>query len=344
MISHANVLTFLTWCSEMFAPTPDDRFSSHAPFPFDASVFDIYAAIKHGASLHLISDAIGKSPEELARFIETRRLTIWLSAPSPLVLLTQFGNLQSHGRSSFRFVLFGGEVLAVKHLRELQRHWPSPIFYNVYGPTETCVFCTVFQIPAVVPADRELPYPIGFPGPHCQVLVLNDRGEPTSGDEEGFLHIAGGPVFLGYWNRPIETEAAFIVRDGVRWYNTGDLVRQDPADGLIFVGRKDGMIKRRGYRIELGEIEHALYLHPRVREAAVVSVPDAGQGGRIVAFVSCDGSDAPSIIEFKTFCASRLPLYMIPDQFVFRRELPRTSTDKVDYQVLRRELSEARAG
>jgi non-ribosomal peptide synthetase component F len=45
MISHANVLTFLTWCSEMFAPTPDDRFSSHAPFHFDASVFDIYAAI-----------------------------------------------------------------------------------------------------------------------------------------------------------------------------------------------------------------------------------------------------------------------------------------------------------
>jgi acyl-coenzyme A synthetase/AMP-(fatty) acid ligase len=95
------------------------------------------------------------------------------------------------------------------------------------------------------------------------------------------------------------------------------------------------MVKRRGYRIELGEIERALYLHPRLREVAVVSVPDADSGVRIVAFLSCREGAPPSIIELKTFCAGKLPVYMSPDRFIFEQRLPRTSTDKVDYQALK---------
>ena len=107
-----------------------------------------------------------------------------------------------------------------------------------------------------------------------------------------------------------------------------------PADGFIYVGRRDRMVKRRGYRIELGEIERALYLHPGVREAAVISIPDDDGGVRIVAFLSCHDEVRPSIIELKTFCASHLPVYMSPDRFAFCDRLPRTSTDKVDYQAL----------
>ncbi len=97
------------------------------------------------------------------------------------------------------------------------------------------------------------------------------------------------------------------------------------------------MVKRRGYRIELGEIERALYLHPRVREAAVISAADQDGGVTIVACLSCHDGQHPSIIEMKTFCASHLPAYMSPDRFVFLERLPRTSTDKVDYQTLRQE-------
>ncbi len=107
--------------------------------------------------------------------------------------------------------------------------------------------------------------------------------------------------------------------------------------GYVYVGRRDRMVKRHGYRIELGEIERALYLHPRVREAAVVSEPDRDGGVRIVACLSCHDGQSPSIIEMKTFCASHLPGYMSPDRFVFLERLPRTSTDKVDYQTLRHE-------
>jgi acyl-coenzyme A synthetase/AMP-(fatty) acid ligase len=126
----------------------------------------------------------------------------------------------------------------------------------------------------------------------------------------------------------------FLERDGRRWYNTGDVVRLT-GDGYIYVGRRDRMVKRRGYRIELGEIERGLYLHPSIREAAVLGIPDDSAGLRIVAYLSCGDSVHPSIIEMKVFCAQHLPSYMSPDVFQFLDSLPRTSTDKIDYQGLR---------
>jgi acyl-coenzyme A synthetase/AMP-(fatty) acid ligase len=94
------------------------------------------------------------------------------------------------------------------------------------------------------------------------------------------------------------------------------------------------MVKRRGYRIELGEIESGLYRHPQITEAAVVPTKDAEGGVRIKAFVVCRDGVPPTLIELKRFCAEALPMQMIPDDFVFRDGLPKTSTDKIDYQRL----------
>ena len=338
MLTHRNATSFVDWCSSVFTPDEHDRFSSHAPFHFDLSVLDIYLCLKHGATLFLVSEALGKNPKELARFVAERRLTVWYSTPSILALLLQFGALETLDHTSLRLVLFAGEVFPVKHLRDLTRAWPRPAYYNLYGPTETNV-CTFARIPAEIPDDRDTPYPIGFPCAHCGTVVLDADGREMAEGEEGLLYVSGPSVFGGYWNRPAENAGVFVERGASRWYNTGDVVRWDPAEGYIYVGRRDRMVKRRGYRIELGEIERALYRHAEVREAAVVAIPDAESGVRIVAFLACGDAVPPSIIEMKTFCASHLPGYMSPDRFLFEPHLPRTSTDKVDYQSLRRRLA-----
>lgn len=333
MLTHENALSFVDWGSDVFAPTAADRFSSHAPFHFDLSILDIYLCVKHSAELHLVSEELGKNPKDLAEFIAARQLTVWYSTPSILTLLVQFGHLEKYDYQRLRLVLFAGEVFPVKHLRTVQRQWPGAAFYNLYGPTETNV-CTFARIPANIPDGRDTPYPIGRVCEHCRAMVLdNDQAEVPSG-KEGLLYISGSSVFSGYWNRPAETANASVVRRAARWYNTGDVVRWDPQDGFIYVGRNDRMVKRRGYRIELGEIERALYLHPNLREAAVVSVTDGGTVLEIIAFLSCQNGERPSIIELKTFCKAKLPAYMIPDRFVVLDRLPRTSTDKVDYQTL----------
>lgn len=336
-VSHENATTFVDWCSSVFAPTEEDRFSSHAPFHFDLSVLDIYLAVKHGASLHLISEELGKNPGELARFIADRQLTVWYSTPSILALLAQFGKLADLNCRSLRLVLFAGEVFPVRHLRTLTECWPHPRYFNLYGPTETNV-CTFAEVPSRIPEERTQPYPIGPCCEHCDAMVLNSDQQPVQQGQEGLLYIAGPSVFEGYWNRPKENADAFLVMSGTRWYCTGDIVVENSQEGFIYVSRRDRMVKRRGYRIELDDIECALYRHERIREVGVVSSATGTESPKIRAYLVAGSEPNPGVIELKMFCARHLPSYMNPDSFVFMKSLPRTSTNKVDYQALMREF------
>jgi acyl-coenzyme A synthetase/AMP-(fatty) acid ligase len=335
MLSHENAVSFVSWCSEAFQPTPEDRFSSHAPFHFDLSILDVHVALKHAATLVLVGTEVGKEPARLAPLIEEQRISIWYSAPSILALLAQYGDLARRDLSCLRTVLFAGEVFPVKHLRALQRLLPRPAYYNLYGPTETNV-CTFYRIPERVPDERSEPYPVGRVCSHLRTRVVGPDGRDLSPGEEGELCVAGPGVMRGYWNLPEQTAAAFLTDGaGERWYRTGDVVVEEPDGNLTYRGRRDRMVKRRGYRVELGEIEACLYRHEQVLEAAVVALPDEEAGVRIRAFIACREGARPSLIALKRFCAENLPLYMVPDQFSFQPALPKTSTDKVDYQTLK---------
>src|SRR5262249_12525733 len=149
---------------------------------------------------------------------------------SVLALLAEFGALDRLDCKALRTVFFAGEVFPVKQLRRLTRLWPHCDYYNLYGPTETNV-CNFAKIPLPVPEERTQPYPIGPLCFHCEGLVLDEDLvlQPRGG--EGLLWISGPSVFQGYWNRPELNAKAFLERDGKRWYNTGDVVREDPAEG-----------------------------------------------------------------------------------------------------------------
>lgn len=335
MLSQENGTSYVDWCSDVFHPTPDDRFTSHAPFHFDLSILDIYVPIKHGATLYVISEELGKNAAALGPFIQDNGITCWYSVPSILSLMTQYGKLEQVDCSSLRIVNFAGEVFPVKYLRRLRELWPHVALYNLYGPTETNV-CTFFRVPDAIPPQREEPYPIGKVCAHCRSLVIGDDGKPVAPGEEGLLYIAGKPVLQGYWGDEERTARAFATFDGERYYNTGDVVRLDENGDFVFLGRKDRMVKRHGYRIELGEIEAALYKHPGVAEAAAIAVADAGGPVVIRAVIAPKPGVKLGVIVMKQHCSANLPGYMIPDTFTFMDALPLTSTGKVDYQSLSR--------
>jgi amino acid adenylation domain-containing protein len=335
MLSHQNAVSFVNWCSEVFQPNAGDRFSSHAPLHFDLSILDLFLAIKHGATLVLISEEVGKDPARLAPLIAEKRISMWYSAPSILSLLAQYGNLDRHDHSALRTVLFAGEVFPVKHLRRLHALWPQPRYFNLYGPTETNV-CTFYEVPTPIPKERTSPFPIGKVCSHLSAKVVDGQGREIVDGSEGELCVSGAGVMQGYWNLLEQSARAFLSNgNGQQWYKTGDLVTTDSEGNYLFVGRRDRMVKRRGYRVELGEIEAALYRHSTVKEAAVVALTDAEAGVRIKVFLSCRGEKRPSVIELKRFCSEHLPLYMVPDLFAFCDSLPKTSTDKIDYQRLK---------
>jgi amino acid adenylation domain-containing protein len=335
MLSHRAATSFVGWCSGTFQPTEQDVFSSHAPFHFDLSILDLYLSLKHGARLVLIDDSLGKDPLKLAPLIAEKRISVWYSVPSILGFLAHYGKLDRHDFGGLRLVLFAGEVFPVPQLRALIAAWPHPRYFNLYGPTETNV-CTFFEVPAAIPVDRIEPFPIGHACSHLSCKVVDPDGHEVMPGQEGELVVAGSGVMTGYWNLDEMSRSAFLVdAAGTRWYRTGDLVADTPPDGYLFHGRRDRMVKRRGYRIELGEIEAGLATHPGVREVAVVADPHPEEGVRIKAFLSLHQGTRFSPIQFKQFSVDRMPRYMVPDVFTVLEALPRTTTEKIDYQSLK---------
>jgi amino acid adenylation domain-containing protein len=331
--THASALAFVDWCTREFQPTPEDRFSSHAPFHFDLSILDVFVPLLSGSTLVLFGEEIGKQPAALAALIAERRISVWYSTPSILTLLLEFGRLERHSFDALRLVLFAGEVFPIGNLRRLKEVWPAPRYANLYGPTETNV-CTWFEAPREIPDQRTDPLPIGRACSDDRLRVVDAAGHDVAPGAEGELLVAGGSVMQGYWNDPERTSAAFLEDGGERWYATGDVVRADDDQDLLFLGRRDRMIKRRGYRIEPGEIESALHRSPDVIEAAVLGLTGGDGSSTIVACLVTRDGEPLSVVALKRFCAENLPLYMVPDRFTFHAALPKTSTDKVDYRTL----------
>lgn len=334
MVTHEAALSFVSWCAQAFDVGPEDRFSSHAPFHFDLSILDLYLTAHSAGTLVLIDEATARQPRLLAPFIAEQRLSVWYSTPSILALLVQAGQLERHD-CSLRYVLFAGEVFPARDLRSLTEHWPQARYYNLYGPTETNV-CTAYEVSLPIPTDRDQPFPIGPACAHVETSVRDAQGQEVAPEGEGELCVRGAPVMRGYWGRPDSTAQAFHgpPEDARSWYRTGDVVRGS-AEGYLFQGRRDRMVKRRGHRVELGEVEARLHRHPDLAEGAAIAVADEHGAIRIEAFLCWRNGRRPSLLALRRFCKEHLPASMIPDGFHHPERLPRTLTDKIDYQSLR---------
>lgn len=340
MISHRAVLTFVNWATDEFHIQAEDRLSNHASLSFDLSTFDIFGALRAGASVTVIAEGLSSFPTKLAELVEQQRITVWYSVPSVLTMMLSRGGLDDRDLSALRLVLFAGEVFPVTHLRELMLAIPRPRYVNLYGPTETNV-CTFYEVPGAPEPDAR-PIPIGRACANTKTVLLDEHGHPIDGEgAEGLLHVGGSTLMDGYYGLPAETEAAFRTNPQAhgrveRLYCTGDWVKHDDQGEYIFLGRRDHMVKIGGHRVELGEIEAALHSCPGVAEAVAVAVPDEMIGSRVRAVVVPAKADLDEQAVTR-HCASLLPRYMVPHEVELRASLPRTATDKVDRPALLRE-------
>lgn len=293
-LSHRNALAFVDWAVRLLRVNAADRLSNHAPFNFDLSVFDLYAAFRAGACVHLIPPELAYSPSALVRFLRERDITIWYSVPTALTLMMREGGLLTGGPpTALRVCAFAGEPFPIGPLRELRKAWPGVRLLNWYGPTETNV-CTSYEV-----TDDDLhrtgPLPIGTASSGDSVFL-----DPADGPGE--ILVTGPSVMLGYWGGPPQRGP----------YRTGDIGRMDEHGDLLYAGRVDHMVKVRGHRIEPGEIEAAISSHPEVADVIVVVV-GTGLAARLHAVVVPAREGRVSLIDLKRHCAERLPTYMIID-------------------------------
>ncbi len=319
-ISHHNALAFVEWAVEELKLSAEDRLANHAPFHFDLSVFDLYAAFMSGASVYLITEDMSYAPERLIEFIVTHQITTWYSVPSVLVMMIEAGGLLNLENVPLCNLIFAGEPFSIKHLRQIFERWsPAVRFFNFYGPTETNV-CTYYEVKDL-PANQHTPAPIGQACSGNRIWACQEGGQEVAPGEEGILMVSGPTVMLGYWGGELQ---------GDKPYFTGDRVKRLGNGNYIYLGRNDHMVKVRGHRIELGEIEAVLGQYPALKEV-VMGVRGNGLTARLVAFIVGDEhKPSPTLLELKRYCAEHLPRHMIIDDVHICDSFPRTSTGKVD--------------
>jgi L-proline---[L-prolyl-carrier protein] ligase len=322
-LSHRNALAFVDWAVAEIGACPADRFANHAPFHFDISVLDLYAAFRVGASVHLIPPEMSFAPTLLVDYVLQRRITVWYSVPSVLVLMARDGGMLEVPPPEFslRTLLYAGEPFPIKYLRSLRNYLPVRIL-NLYGPTETNV-CAFYEVMSIS-ADQVRSVPIGRACSGDRIWAIRDDGVPAGPGEEGELVVDGPTVMLGYWGQP---------RQDGQPYRTGDRVILLDRGDYQYLGRRDGMIKVRGYRVEIGEIEATLQAHPDIADVAVV-LAGTGMDAKIVAYVVTAGTSAPDLLELKRHCAASLPRHMIIDAVRHVTDLPRTGTGKLDRRAM----------
>ena len=331
MLSHRNARTFVDWAVQELELTGNDRFSSHAPFHFDLSVFDLYACASVAGTLYTVPEEVLQFGASTAGFVRERELTVWYSVPSALVQWVTQGGVDAGMLATLRHVVFAGEVFPTPLLRRLRELVPGAALHNWYGPTETNA-CTAHTIrPRDLVTDE--PVPIGRLCGGYAARVVDSAGAPAAGGE---LLVGGPAVTAGYWGDLERTSAAILTDpDGGRWYRTGDLVRMGPEGEYRFRGRRDHQVKVRGYRVELGEVESAIHADDRIGEACVVAVSDDRRGHDLVAFVAPAPGVSLQPVDVKRIVAARLPRYMVPATVHVEAErLPSTSTGKIDRAAL----------
>lgn len=339
LVSHAAFAQHCHGMVDEFELVETDRVLQFASTNFDASLEQIFPTLLAGADLVMRPNTVW-TPEELLSVIQEQQLSV---VNLPTAYWNQFAQVwhsnMTDVQSPIRLLIVGGDLMSTDSLNAWsQSTLHAARLLNAYGPTETCITATAFDIPREWQVElEEGAIPIGQGLLQRRLYVLDRHGNLVPQGVPGELCIGGFAVARGYWNRPDLTAERFVPNpfseQGERLYRTGDLVRYNHRGDFQFLGRIDQQVKIRGYRIELGEIEAALGAYPGMQKVIVISHGENSAEKFLVAYYVCEG-DEPSVTALRDHLLQRLPDYMIPSVFVGVDHFPLTPSGKIDRRAL----------
>ena len=313
MLTHSSYL----WDAEAIVKhaqmTEEDRFLCILPlFHVNAQVVTTLAPMVAGGSMVLTPKF---SPVDFLETLATSEATAFSGVPTVYAILNNMPGLEKYDLSRLRFCICGAAPMPVEVFETFEKKFNAVIMEG-YGLTEgTCAS-------SVNPLDKRKIGSIGLPLEGQEMKI-----------EDGEICIKGPNLMQGYYKNPEATAAA--IRDG--WLHTGDLGRVD-EDGYYYIaGRKKEMIIRGGENIYPKEIEEVLYQHPAVAEAAIVGLPDEKWGEEVAAFLVTKEELGEEAIF--AYCQEKLADYKCPKRVIFRKELDKTATGKIQKHRLRESVA-----
>jgi long-chain acyl-CoA synthetase len=261
-------------------------------------------------------------------------VTVIAGAPPAYVAWLQAG-LPTDSFSNVRVAVSGAAPLPKEVLSGFRDTFDVTIWEG-YGLSETSPGLTTTAMGGVAKAGS-----VGRPLPGVELRLVDEDGEDVEEGDPGEIVVRGPNVFKGYWNRPSETEAAFIHpgdtpgAPGDGWFKTGDVGVEDDDGDIFIVDRRKDMILVSGFNVYPREVEDVLRRHPNVGDVAVVGAPDAQTGEHVRAIVVADPpGESVTAEQLLEFCAGNLASYKTPKEIDVVAEIPRNAAGK----VLRREL------
>ncbi|KGV00694.1 D-alanine--poly(phosphoribitol) ligase, subunit 1 [Burkholderia pseudomallei MSHR4377] len=358
MVEHRSVCNLVAWHAGAFDVGTGCRSASVAGVAFDATTWEVWAALCNGGCLSLAPGDAASDPQALLRWWRAQELDVgFLVTP-----LAELAYATGQSNAGMRTLLIGGDRLS----RWPDSMPPGQMLVNNYGPTEATVVATSGRL-----QPGEATPPIGRPIANTRVYVLDAWLRPAPIGVAGELYIGGVQVARGYLNRPELTRERFIDDPfvaGGRLYKTGDLARWRTDGSLEYLGRNDFQVKIRGFRIELGEIEAQLAKVADVREVVVLARDSAAEvhdsatehatpnapspspetttataaatatatatataiEKRLVAYYTGDAD----VVALRAQAAQHLPSYMVPSAYVRLDAWPLTPNGKLDRRAL----------
>jgi long-chain acyl-CoA synthetase len=253
------------------------------------------------------------------------RATLFPGVPSMYVAINNSPELPKVDLTSLRHCFSGAAPLPQEVQERFEAHIGGRLVEG-FGMTEANA-CIITPLRGARKRGS-----IGIPIPDVEARIVDiETGTRTVAlGEVGELVVRCPQQLQGYWRNADDTSQ--VLRDG--WVYTGDIARMDEDGFFYIVDRKKEMILSGGFNVYPRDVEEVLYLHPKVREAAVIGVADAFLGESVKAFVVPHDGESPSADEIIEFCRMHLVVYKVPTQVEFRDSLPKTLIGKVLRRVL----------
>ncbi len=255
----------------------------------------------------------------------------------PPALLRNFSNfvIQNKGfprkLSHIRLAWYGGDTFTTDNIASIQQAFPCAQVGTAYGCTE------IFGLSHIHFYDRALARPkvlIGKPVTGMSQVIQDGSGRPALLGESGEIILFGARVSQGYLNNPTLNSEKFFIKDGVRYFRTGDFALLTENLDLEFLLRKDSQVKIRGIRIELKEIEQKLSQIDEILESVVLAVAQPNGDKELRAYYVGKTKAKLNTQQLTTTLSDSLADYMIPAKWLQLESMPVTENFKIDRESL----------
>jgi long-chain acyl-CoA synthetase len=304
--------------------TRDDVILNTQPLSHGAGFFVLPFFVK-GATNLLIPEF---KPSVVFEAIEREKVTVLKLVPTMLYQLIDFPDKDQYELGTLHSIIYGGSPIAVPRLIEAVQFFGKKLV-QLYGQAEApmCI-STLSKRDHIIEGSKEVVKRLSSAGKPCvnvEVRIVDEKGEDLSAGKVGEVIVKGYHIMEGYWNRPEETAEA--LQDN--WIYTGDLGYFDSQGYIFLVDRKKDMIISGAFNLYPKEIEDVIVTHPKVKEVAVIGVPDEKWGEAVKAVVVPKQGTEVIEQEIIDYCRDRMATFKKPKTVDIVEKLPRNPYGKV---------------